>query len=158
MNPIRALFQPLLLGPAVMALGGWGVWHAYTVAIPREVAYARQGEEVEARVIARRTAPTWPLPTDFPAEYAQYGFEDHLVTATFEGADGTVDVTSMVVESFYNRVAEGDPVRVLHVAEQGLARIDDGQPPSPKLTLMGAAVLACLGFGLTLIGLVGRLL
>ncbi|MEM7498725.1 MAG: DUF3592 domain-containing protein [Pseudomonadota bacterium] len=150
-NPIRLLSHPLLLGPALMALGLWGIWQAYTVGIPEEIAYVRQGVEVEGRVTGKESTPWVP---QLPA----YSPVTNRMTAAYETEAGAGTVTTEVSDGYFARLEEGDRVLVLHVPGTELARIQDGNPPSPKLALMGYAILLCLGFGAVMIGIVGLLL
>ncbi|MEM9763031.1 MAG: DUF3592 domain-containing protein [Pseudomonadota bacterium] len=156
-NPLRFLFHPITLGSGLMALGLWGVWHAYAVGVPQERAYVRQGVEVEARVTAKAAEP-WLPGVEMPAPLDGFMPVTTRMTAAYETEAGPAAVTAEVAEGYFERFSEGDRVRVLHVPGTELARIMDGAPPSPKLALMGWAILAALGLGAFLIGVLGLFL
>ncbi|MEL6768695.1 MAG: hypothetical protein AAFP17_16050, partial [Pseudomonadota bacterium] len=86
-NPLRLLFHPLLLGSGLMALGLWGVWHAYAVGVPAERAYVRQGVEVEARVTAKVAEPWLPAIEALP-QLAAWSPVTTRMTATYETETG----------------------------------------------------------------------
>ncbi|MEM6356043.1 MAG: hypothetical protein AAF844_10230 [Pseudomonadota bacterium] len=150
-NPLRLLLHPFVLGSSLMALGFWGIWYAYVVAIPAERAYVREGVEVEAQVTAKETRP-------WVAELKEWSPVTTRMTADFETEAGPATDTTQVSEAFFERFETGDRVMVLQVPGTALARIRDGAPPSPKLALMGWAIVSALGLGAFMIGLLGLFL
>ncbi|MEM6677339.1 MAG: hypothetical protein AAF675_05660 [Pseudomonadota bacterium] len=144
-------FRYLVLGPALMIGGAFGAYHTYTVTIPQEAAFLRSAIEIEGTVTARTTAPAWPV-------LQMIAPKAHVLTARYETTEGAAETTTEVPATLWEASPEGARVTVEFVAETGRARVSVGSAADLQTRLMMFAALTGLGFGLTAIGAIGRML